>query len=416
MRDSIEDRLRASRPEVRALDDWDTVRARSASRATRRRRMRPLYLAGALAGAVLLSAGAVAGTGAGVNSFDLLRRDAASRPDEPGRRTGRGDRFQRQLRPGRLWCVDRGRPIRSHRARQRPPGSTLSRRRCRIRAAPRTHDARRDLQRHCAGCRPETASFGCVWTLDQNALDPSVFRRGNTIVAYGLAPKDADTIMLQRADGSTEKLPVKDGMILVGYNAAEVGVSPPDRVIALRDGEQFRCAQLEPAPQKRRPDLRKPRLLNGRDESPSSRARRSTNSTSSASIASSSGGRSYVSRSSRQRRRARCAWSSEPPRVQRSWLSVVATVGRQKQSRKRSSVCCGAEEVAALPDLGVGVEGEAGLVDLGRRELVQQEVEQLAVGHELLEQVTRPPSSQPADCQHTLAPARNAACSVFMAS
>src|SRR5438128_5526798 len=45
----------------------------------------------------------------------------------------------------------------------------------------------------------------------------------------------------------------------------------------------------------------------------------------------------------------------------------------------------GAEEVPALADLDVGVEREAPLVDLDRGELALEEVEQLAVGDELLE-------------------------------
>ncbi len=102
--------------------------------------------------------------------------------------------------------------------------------------------------------------------------------------------------------------------------------------------------------------------------------------------------------------------------MKRSKLSVVA-VGRQKQSRKRSTHVRRAEEVPGVADLDVRVEGERRLVELDRRELVQEEVEQLEVGDHLLEARGRArPRSQPADCQHTFAPARNAASSVFIAS
>jgi hypothetical protein len=213
--------------------------------------MRPLYLAGALAAAVLLSAAAVAGTGTGVNSFDLfddetppkarmsqeVARAAAAEHNRITESFGGG--VSKPSDPSDRILLDSVRQA----ARYRDDGAEYALLLARTTRGGICNGTVRDAD-------PETASFGCVWTLDKNALDPSVFRRGNTIVAYGLAPKDADTIMLQRADGSSEKLPVKDGMILVGYNAAEVGVSPPDRIIALRDGEQFRCAQLGPLPRK----------------------------------------------------------------------------------------------------------------------------------------------------------------------
>ena len=50
----------------------------------------------------------------------------------------------------------------------------------------------------------------------------------------------------------------------------------------------------------------------------------------------------------------------------------------------------GAEEVPAVADLDVGVEREAGLVDLERRELALEQVEELAVGGELLERRDEP--------------------------
>src|SRR5437763_14644768 len=50
----------------------------------------------------------------------------------------------------------------------------------------------------------------------------------------------------------------------------------------------------------------------------------------------------------------------------------------------------GAEEVPAVADLDVRAEGEARVVDLGRGELVQQQVEQLAVRDELLERRDEP--------------------------
>src|SRR5581483_12507655 len=150
--------------------------------------------------------------------------------------------------------------------------------------------------------------------------------------------------------------------------------------------------------------------------SPSSAARRSTNSSSSSSTASSSGGRSYASRSSRQRARARAAWSGAPFRVQRSKLSVVATVGRQKQSRKRARVCCAPKKCPPWPTSTCASKARlaSSTSSLANWWIIRSSSSQSAANFS--NDVTRPPSSQPADCQHTFAPARNAAPSVFIAS
>ena len=135
--------------------------------------------------------------------------------------------------------------------------------------------------------------------------------------------------------------------------------------------------------------------------SPSSTARRSTNSISSSSIGvvERRAARSSSSISRHARLGARGVIERAAAR-QRSKLSVVATVGRQKHSRKRSSVCSAPKKWPPWPTSACAPKARLASSTSTRRELRQQEVEQLASATNFSNDVTRPPSSQPADCQH----------------
>ena len=119
--------------------------------------------------------------------------------------------------------------------------------------------------------------------------------------------------------------------------------------------------------------------------SPSSSARRSTNSTSSSSIASSSGGLLV-----------RLEQLGDPALgargvVERAAARPAVDVLGRRDGRPPEALAealervLGAEEVPAVAHLDVRVEREARLVDLERRELRLQEVDQLDVGDELRE-------------------------------
>ena len=107
---------------------------------------------------------------------------------------------------------------------------------------------------------------------------------------------------------------------------------------------------------------------------------------------------------------------AQPPRVQRSKLSVVATVGRQKHSRKRSSVCSAPKKWPPwptstwAPNARLSSSTSIGVNCRSMRSRISASATNFAG------EVTRPPSSQPVDCQTTLAPAKNADCSVFIDS
>ena len=97
-------------------------------------------------------------------------------------------------------------------------------------------------------------------------------------------------------------------------------------------------------------------------------------------------------------------------------FSVVATVGPPEALTEALERVLCAEEVAAMADLDVRVEREARLVEWSGVNCVCNRSISSTSATNFACEVTRPPSSQPADCQTTFAPARKAACNVFIDS